>query len=184
MFIIGLGTAAPPQRYTQRDSGTRCKNGRSFPISNRVRAPFSKKSSAATTALTRATSRSTRSPKFLTRPPTRCKPASPGMRPRWPPKPRKRALKDADCRAEEIDAVLISTCTGYLCPGLTSYVSEQLGLRENIFALDLVGQGCGAALPNLRAANPFSPPDAPKKFCPSASKFAARHFFSMTTPAF
>ena len=27
-----------------------------------------------------------------------------------------RALKDANCKANEIDAVLISTCTGYLCP--------------------------------------------------------------------
>jgi alkylresorcinol/alkylpyrone synthase len=35
---------------------------------------------------------------------------------------------------------------------LTSYVSERLGLRADVFALDLVGQGCGAALPNLRAA--------------------------------
>jgi alkylresorcinol/alkylpyrone synthase len=48
--------------------------------------------------------------------------------------------------------VIISTCTGYLCPGLTSYVSEQLGLRPDVFALDLVGQGCGAAMPNLRNA--------------------------------
>jgi predicted naringenin-chalcone synthase len=48
--------------------------------------------------------------------------------------------------------VLISTCTGYLCPGLTSYVSERLGLRPDVQALDLVGQGCGAALPNLRTA--------------------------------
>ena len=62
-----------------------------------------------------------------------------------------RALHDADCTPTDIDAVIISTCTGYLCPGLTSYVSENLGLRPNIFALDLVGQGCGAALPNLRA---------------------------------
>src|SRR5207248_1738973 len=45
------------------------------------------------------------------------------------------------------------TCTGYLCPGLTSYVSERLGLRMDVFALDLVGQGCGAALPNLRTAD-------------------------------
>jgi alkylresorcinol/alkylpyrone synthase len=64
----------------------------------------------------------------------------------------RRALKDANSKPGEIDAVLISTCTGYLCPGLTSYVSEQLGLRPDVFALDLVGQGCGAALPNLRAA--------------------------------
>ncbi len=63
-----------------------------------------------------------------------------------------RALKDANCHPGEIDAVLISTCTGYLCPGLTSYVTEPLGLRKNVFALDLVGQGCGAALPNLRTA--------------------------------
>jgi predicted naringenin-chalcone synthase len=61
-------------------------------------------------------------------------------------------LKDAKCKPGEIDAVLISTCTGYLCPGLTSYVSERLGLRPDVFPLDLVGQGCGAALPNLRAA--------------------------------
>jgi alkylresorcinol/alkylpyrone synthase len=61
-------------------------------------------------------------------------------------------LKDAKCKAGDIDAVLISTCTGYLCPGLTSHVSERLGLRPDVFPLDLVGQGCGAALPNLRAA--------------------------------
>ncbi len=63
-----------------------------------------------------------------------------------------RAWQDAGCDPAEIDAVLISTCTGYLCPGLTSYVSERLGLRPDVFTLDLVGQGCGAALPNLRTA--------------------------------
>jgi predicted naringenin-chalcone synthase len=63
-----------------------------------------------------------------------------------------RALSDAKISASEIDAILISTCTGYLCPGLTSYVGERLGLRKTVFALDLVGQGCGAALPNLRTA--------------------------------
>ena len=54
--------------------------------------------------------------------------------------------------AGEIDAVVVSTCTGYLCPGLTSYVAEALGLRPDAVPLDLVGQGCGAALPNLRTA--------------------------------
>lgn len=63
-----------------------------------------------------------------------------------------KALADACCRAEEMDALIISTCTGYLCPGLTSYVSEQLGLRRDALGLDLVGQGCGAALPNFRTA--------------------------------
>src|SRR5262245_27878575 len=62
------------------------------------------------------------------------------------------ALKRAGLQASAIDGLLISTCTGYLCPGLTSYVGERLGLRHDVVALDLVGQGCGAALPNLRAA--------------------------------
>jgi alkylresorcinol/alkylpyrone synthase len=64
----------------------------------------------------------------------------------------KRALSDARTEAEDIDALIISTCTGYLCPGLTSYVGQNLGLKPDILALDLVGQGCGAALPNLRTA--------------------------------
>ena len=61
-----------------------------------------------------------------------------------------RALADAGLQAGDIDAVVVSTCTGYLCPALSSYVTESLGLRPDVFALDLVGQGCGAALPNLR----------------------------------
>lgn len=64
----------------------------------------------------------------------------------------KAALAKARLTPNEVDAVIISTCTGYLCPGLTSYVSELLGLREEVIALDFVGQGCGAALPNWRAA--------------------------------
>lgn len=64
-----------------------------------------------------------------------------------------RALIDCQLAAADIDAVIVSTCTGYLCPGLTSYVIEQLGLRADVQALDLVGQGCAAALPNWRAAD-------------------------------
>jgi predicted naringenin-chalcone synthase len=63
------------------------------------------------------------------------------------------ALEKANLRPDEIDALLICTCTGYLCPGITSYVAEQLGLRANTFLQDLVGLGCGAAIPMLRAAS-------------------------------
>jgi alkylresorcinol/alkylpyrone synthase len=64
-----------------------------------------------------------------------------------------RALADSGSTPADIDALLISTCTGYLCPGLTSYVAEGLGLRRDVFNLDLVGQGCGAAIPNWRTAD-------------------------------
>ncbi len=61
-----------------------------------------------------------------------------------------RALADAALDPTDIDAIIISTCTGYLCPGLTSYLIERLGLRPDVQGYDLVGQGCGAALPNWR----------------------------------
>ncbi|HEY2570566.1 MAG TPA: 3-oxoacyl-[acyl-carrier-protein] synthase III C-terminal domain-containing protein [Solirubrobacteraceae bacterium] len=61
-----------------------------------------------------------------------------------------RALASAGLEAAQIDAVIVSTCTGYLCPGLSGYVAERLGLRADVQAFDLVGQGCAAALPNLQ----------------------------------
>ena len=63
------------------------------------------------------------------------------------------ALEKSGIKPAELDALLICTCTGYLCPGLTSYVAELLGLRPNVFLQDLVGLGCGAAIPTLRAAS-------------------------------
>ncbi len=63
------------------------------------------------------------------------------------------ALAKAGLVPAQLDALLICTCTGYLCPGLSSYVSELLGLRPNVFLSDLVGLGCGAAIPTLRAAS-------------------------------
>lgn len=62
------------------------------------------------------------------------------------------ALERAQLKASEIDALLICTCTGYLCPGLSSYMAEMSGMRDDVFLQDLVGLGCGAAIPTLRAA--------------------------------
>jgi len=64
-----------------------------------------------------------------------------------------KALAQIGLSAPELDALLICTCTGYLCPGLTSYVAEQLGLRANAILQDFAGLGCGAAIPTLRAAD-------------------------------
>jgi alkylresorcinol/alkylpyrone synthase len=62
------------------------------------------------------------------------------------------ALRRAALRPEAIDAVIVTTCTGYLCPGLSGYMIEALGLRRDIQGFDLVGQGCAGALPNWQAA--------------------------------
>ena len=61
-----------------------------------------------------------------------------------------RALANAGLKPADIGAVVVSTCTGYLCPGLSGHVAERLGLRNDVQAFDLVGQGCAAALPNLQ----------------------------------
>ncbi len=58
----------------------------------------------------------------------------------------------ASLKPSGIDALLVCTCTGYLCPGLSSYISEILDLRPNAFLQDLLGLGCGAALPLLETA--------------------------------
>lgn len=63
-----------------------------------------------------------------------------------------KACNLASMKPTSIDALLVCTCTGYLCPGLSSYISEMLGLRPNAFLQDLLGLGCGAALPLLETA--------------------------------
>ena len=64
-----------------------------------------------------------------------------------------RALVQAGLQASQVDAVVVSTCTGYVCPGLSGHVVERLGLRPDVQACDPVGQGCAAALPNLMLGN-------------------------------
>ncbi len=63
-----------------------------------------------------------------------------------------RALAQAGLDASRIDAVVVSTCTGYLCPGVSGHVLEGVGRRADVLGFDLVAEGCGTALPNLQAA--------------------------------
>lgn len=63
------------------------------------------------------------------------------------------AVEKAGIPASGIDALFLCTCTGYLCPGVTSHVAERLGMRSDVYLADLVGLGCGAAIPALRAAH-------------------------------
>lgn len=62
-----------------------------------------------------------------------------------------KALEDANVPAADVSALIVNTCTGYLCPGLTSYLCEDLGLSDDTRVLDIMGMGCGGALPNLHS---------------------------------
>ena len=64
----------------------------------------------------------------------------------------KKALKSSGVCARDVGGLVVATCTGYLCPGLTSYLAGSLVLPRDVRPLDIVGMGCGAALPALRAA--------------------------------
>ncbi len=64
----------------------------------------------------------------------------------------RKALAQADLSPQQVDAIVVNTCTGYLCPGLTSYVAQELGLRRDVHPFDLQGMGCGGALPGLETA--------------------------------
>lgn len=66
-----------------------------------------------------------------------------------------RALEKCGVPVGELDALLVATCTGYLCPGVSSHVAEKMGMGAGIYLQDLVGLGCGAAIPMMRSAEGF-----------------------------
>ncbi|MCX7046295.1 MAG: type III polyketide synthase [Candidatus Sumerlaeota bacterium] len=62
------------------------------------------------------------------------------------------ALAKAGVGAGDVAGIVVNTCTGYICPGISTYLIEKLGLPRNTRAYDLVGSGCGGAIPNLQVA--------------------------------
>lgn len=153
MFVNGLGTANPPQRYSKSECWEALRTSDCFlKLDRRARilaeAVLSKGNGIESRALSVDTLNEafqidpdTLHARFLANAPALATAAG------------KSALKDAGLSPVEIGGLVISTCTGYLCPGLTSYVVERLGLQANVLAFDLVGHGCAAALPNWRLAD-------------------------------
>ncbi|MHB8059206.1 MAG: type III polyketide synthase [Desulfuromonadaceae bacterium] len=63
-----------------------------------------------------------------------------------------KALDLAGVCVQEVTGLVVNTCTGYICPGISTYLIERLGLPRNTRVYDLVGSGCGGAIPNLQVA--------------------------------
>jgi len=150
MYIVGLGTATPEWRYTKADCWESFKASPWFDrldrrsrmvtelVLSRDNGIEARRLAVPSLDDVFSIDPDTLHARFLAHAPVLASQAA------------RRALADAGLQAADIDAVIVSTCTGYLCPALSSYVTESLGLRADVQALDLVGQGCGAALPNLR----------------------------------
>ena len=150
MYITGVGTDAPRQRYTQAQCWeTLIKSPRFEQFTPRSRAILRKVLTGDNGIVSRHLALDDLNEVFEITPDTlhaRFIKNAPALA----ASAALSALGNAGLKPAAIDALLISTCTGYLCPGLTSYVSERLVLKPETLLLDLVGQGCGAALPNLR----------------------------------
>ena len=153
MFITGLGTAAPQQRYTQVQCWDALQHSTRFQeLTPRSRAILKKVLTGSNGIASRHLSLDSLADAFdLT--PDALHARFTLNAPLLATQAAEHALADAKIKPSEIDAIIASTCTGYLCPGLTSYLGERLGLRKDVMIFDLVGQGCGAALPNLRVAD-------------------------------
>lgn len=159
MFLAGLATALPPRRFTQQQCWEAVESSSHYTaLEPGARALFKKLLLARNGAVaTRHLSLEEVSEAFALNPvnPDALAARFEKNAPLLAINSARSALEQARLQAHEVDAVLVSTCTGYLCPGLTSYVAEGLGLRSDVQALDFVGQGCGAALPNWRSAAQF-----------------------------
>ncbi len=93
-----------------------------------------------------------------------------------------KALANASLEPTELDALFICTCTGYLCPGVTSHVAESLGLNQSVFLQDLVGLGCGAAIPTMRAASGFLAANPGAKVATIAVEICSAAFYADDDP--
>lgn len=155
MFIIGVGSATPRNRFTQQQCWEALQPSQQFhALTSRSKAILKKVLLANNGIDSRYLAFDRLEEAFVLDPDTLHRRFAQNA-PVVAAEAARRALANAGKSAGDIDALLISTCTGYLCPGLTSYVSELLGLRANAACLDLVGQGCAAAIPNLATADAF-----------------------------
>ena len=62
------------------------------------------------------------------------------------------ALDKVGVSISEVTGLVVNTCTGYICPGISTYLMERLGLSRSTRVYDMVGSGCGGAIPNLQVA--------------------------------
>jgi len=66
-----------------------------------------------------------------------------------------KCLAAAGKTAADVDYFVAVSCTGYLCPGLSSLLIKELGMRTNVQRADLLGMGCAGAMPGLQRAHDF-----------------------------
>ncbi len=59
-------------------------------------------------------------------------------------------LEESGASTSDIGLLVVASCTGYLCPGLSARLAPRLGLPPQVQRADLLGMGCSGALPALQ----------------------------------
>ncbi|MFC2171215.1 3,5-dihydroxyphenylacetyl-CoA synthase DpgA [Acidobacteriota bacterium] len=58
--------------------------------------------------------------------------------------------------AYDIDFLCCLSSTGFLCPGISAHLSKEMGFRENVHRVDILGMGCNAGLNGLQPVVNFA----------------------------
>jgi len=66
-----------------------------------------------------------------------------------------KCLEQVGLKPQDIDYLIVTTCTGYVCPGLSARLACDLDMKRNLQRADLVGMGCSGAMPSLQRAYDF-----------------------------
>ena len=62
-------------------------------------------------------------------------------------------LEEAGLAPRDVDCILVSSCTGYLCPDLATILVKDMRLPDHVQRGSLLGLGCAGALPGLQRAS-------------------------------
>lgn len=68
----------------------------------------------------------------------------------------KNCLESSSLKVDQIDMICCVTSTGFIVPALSSILSNQLGLKNSVQRLDIVGMGCNAGLNGLNAVSTWA----------------------------
>ncbi len=74
-----------------------------------------------------------------------------------------KCLLPYDLEVKDIDHLICVSSTGFLCPGVSAYIAKQMGFRDNVHRVDILGMGCNAGINSLQCAVGLTRADPDKK---------------------
>jgi len=186
--LIGLGTANPPLRITQDDAArTAAVYGPRTPEERRIHRVLYRRtgvSSRASVTLTADDGQPVPGP--LLAAPRNDMDRGPGTRQRLEiyeteapvlaALAARRALDDADVAPEEIDQLIVVTCTGFMAPGIDVFLVRELGLGSDTGRLQVGFMGCHGAFVGLRQAAALAGADPRSTVLVVAVELCSLHF--------